>query len=311
MAGRTIGESPGGDLRVIALHGHDVACRVAGEGPALVLLHGIASDSGIWSAVLPGLAERHTVIAPDLPGHGMSDKPRGDYSLGALACGVRDLLAALGVERASLVGHSLGGGVAMQLAYQFPERVERLVLVSSGGLGREVHALLRAATLPGAEQALALLGRIGVLGAGAAAAGAVGRIGLRPSPDIAGIAESIATLADDGTRRAFLDTARAIIDPGGQRVGALDRLYLAAGMPTLILWGARDPLIPVSHAYAAHELMPHSSLEVFERAGHFPFRDDPVRFVTALSDFVASTAPADRDEASLRELLLAGGGTGT
>src|SRR4029453_7765057 len=131
------------------VHGHDVAYRQAGEGPLLVMIHGIAGSSGTWGPVMPLLAERYTVIAPDLLGHGESAKPRGDYSLGAYASGVRDLLAVLGHERVTVVGHSLGGGIAMQFAYQFPERVERLVLVSSGGLGREVHLLLRAAALPG------------------------------------------------------------------------------------------------------------------------------------------------------------------
>jgi len=296
---------PLGEPRSIRLHGHSVHYRSLGEGPALVLLHGITSDSQTWRDVLPGLAERHTVIAPDLLGHGMSAKPQGDYSLGAFASGVRDLLVALGIERATVIGHSLGGGVAMQLSYQFPERVERLVLVSSGGLGREVHPMLRAATLPGADWVLPLLGRAGLLGAGAAAAHALGRVGLHPNADVSGIADGFATLADEESRRAFLHTARSIMDPGGQRVDASDRLYLAAGMPTLIVWGERDPMIPVAHARAAHELMPHSRLEILPDAGHFPFRDDPMRFVAVLNDFIATTVPSESDEAGFRELLLA------
>ena len=127
-------------LHEIVLHGHRVFYRSAGSGPVVVLVHGITSTSATWANVLPYLAERFTVIAPDLLGHGESAKPRGDYSLGAYASGIRDLLLALGHERATFVGHSLGGGVAMQLAYQFPEHCERLVLVSSGGLGREISA---------------------------------------------------------------------------------------------------------------------------------------------------------------------------
>src|SRR5688500_3265578 len=127
----------------IVLHGHRVRFHRAGSGPLVVLLHGIASTADTWAPVAGALARRHTVLAPDLLGHGESAKPRGDYSLGAYASGVRDLLAALGHERATFVGHSLGGGVAMQLAYQFPEHCERLVLVSSGGLGRDIPALLR------------------------------------------------------------------------------------------------------------------------------------------------------------------------
>ena len=154
------------ELREITLHGHRVFFRSAGSGPALVLVHGITSTSATWANVLPYLAERFTVIAPDLLGHGESAKPRGDYSLGAYASGIRDLLLALGHERATFVGHSLGGGVAMQLAYQFPEHCERLVLVSSGGLGREISALLRAASLPGSELVLPFLVDDRVVGAG-------------------------------------------------------------------------------------------------------------------------------------------------
>ena len=141
----------------LTLHGHAVTYRTAGSGPVLLLLHGIANSSQTWENVAPRLSERFTLIAPDLLGHGESATPRGDYSLGAHATGVRDLLTALGIEHVTVVGHSLGGGIAMQFAYQFPERCERLVLVSSGGLGREVHLLLRAAALPGADYVLPLL----------------------------------------------------------------------------------------------------------------------------------------------------------
>src|SRR5437016_6855694 len=146
------------DTREITLHGHRVSYRTEGEGDeVVVLIHGITGTSETWAEAIPILAEEFTVVAPDLLGHGHSAKPRGDYSLGAYASGVRDLVAALGHERATFVGHSLGGGVAMQLAYQFPERCERLVLIDSGGLGSEVNLLLRMATLPGAEFVLPLL----------------------------------------------------------------------------------------------------------------------------------------------------------
>ncbi len=289
--------SDGDDVRVVDLHGHPVTYRSLGSGPPLVLLHGITSSSATWDAVLTGLAERHTVIAPDLLGHGASAKPHGDYSLGSFASGVRDLLLTLGHERATIVGHSLGGGVAMQFSYQFPERTERLVLVSSGGLGREVHPVLRAAALPGADWVLPALARTGALGAGAAAGRLLARIGLDPGADAQGIADGVATLEDADTCRAFLHTARSIIDLGGQRVNASDKLYLAADLPVLIVWGARDPMIPVAHARAAHELLPHGRLEIFERAGHFPFRDEPARFVRVLGEFLAATEPATLDAA--------------
>src|SRR5581483_476137 len=182
------------------LHGHTVSYRMGGEGPALVLVHGITSSSETWNAVAPVLAKRFTVLAPDLLGHGLSAKPRGDYSMGAYASGLRDLLVAVGIDRATVVGHSLGGGIAMQFAYQFPERCERLVLVSSGGLGRTVHILLRAATLPGSELVLPLLTATRLLDAGRWAGGLLSRMGLRVSTDALEMARGHASLADPDAR---------------------------------------------------------------------------------------------------------------
>lgn len=287
----------------ITLHGHRVSYRSAGSGPLLVLLHGIAGSSSTWEEVGGWLERGHRVIAPDLLGHGESAKPRGDYSLGSYANLVRDLLGALGDERATLVGHSLGGGVAMQFAYQFPERCERLVLVSSGGLGREVHRLLRSAALPGAEVVLPLLCSQTTRSAVGRATHWLGRLGLRAGPDLEEVWRGFVSLGDAETRRAFLDTVRGVIDVGGQRVCASDRLYLAEELPILIVWGERDPLIPAAHGRAAHEHLPGSRLEIFPGAGHFPHRDDPRRFVNLLSDFVATTKPARIAEARLRERL--------
>lgn len=290
----------------ITLHGHRVSYRSAGSGPLLVLLHGIAGSSATWEEVGWALQRGYRVLAPDLLGHGESAKPRGDYSLGAYANLLRDLLGALGHERASLVGHSLGGGVSLQFAYQFPERCERLVLVSSGGLGREVHPLLRSAALPGAEIVLPLLCSSGARGAVARATRLLGRLGLRAGPDLEEIWRGFASLGDADTRRAFLDTARSVLDVRGQRVSARDKLYLADSIPVLVVWGARDPLIPVAHAHAAHERLPGSRLEIFPKAGHFPYRDEPRRFVDLLRDFVATTEPARVEETLLRERLRDG-----
>ena len=291
------------ERRTIELHGHPVSYRLAGSGPLLVLIHGITSSSRTWERVLPALAEHHTVLAPDLLGHGESAKPRGDYSLGAYASGVRDLMVALGHTRATVVGHSLGGGVAMQLAYQFPERIERLALVSSGGLGREVSLILRAATLPGSEYVLPLLCAPVLRDAVRTLGRAAGAVGLKPGTDLQGTLEGFASLAAVDARRAFLHTARSIIDLTGQRVSARDRLYLAAGMPTLIVWGEKDPMIPATHGRDAHAEMPGSRLEIFPHAGHFPFNDDPLRFAALLREFVAGTAPAEHDEERIRRLL--------
>jgi len=288
----------------IELHGHPVTYHRVGSGPAVLLVHGITSSSRTWRSVMPALAEHYDVIAPDLLGHGRSAKPRGDYSLGGYASGLRDLLVALEVPAATVVGHSLGGGVAMQFAYQFPDRVERLVLVDSGGLGSEVSLVLRAATLPGAEYVLPLLASSPLRGAGAALGSVLGRVGLRASADVRGMAEGFESLGDAEARRAFVHTARSVIDPAGQRVDATDRLYLAEHVPSLIVWGDRDRMIPVRHGHDAHEHMPNSRLEIFPGAGHFPFNDDPERFVATLHEFIATTEPAAFDDDLVRRLML-------
>jgi pimeloyl-ACP methyl ester carboxylesterase len=294
------------ELKEIELHGHRVAYRSAGSGPAIVLVHGITSTSATWERVMPYLATRFTVIAPDLIGHGQSAKPRGDYSLGAYASGVRDLMVTLGHESATFVGHSLGGGVAMQLSYQFPERCERLVLVDSGGLGRDLSLLLRAATLPLSEVVLPVLASARVLDAGRSVGRLLGRLGIHAGTDLAELARGHASLEDPEARAAFVHTLRTIVDPLGQRVDASDRLYLAENIPFMLVWGEDDSIIPVEHALAAHELVPSSRLELFEGAGHFPHLDEPQRFVDVLLDFIDSTDPADVDPEQWRELLKTG-----
>jgi pimeloyl-ACP methyl ester carboxylesterase len=289
----------------VSLHGNRVHFNIAGHGPPVVLIHGVAGRASQWDQVVQLLAETHTVVAPDLLGHGESAKPRGDYSLGAHASGIRDLLVGLDLKRASVVGHSLGGGIAMQFAYQFPERCERLVLVSSGGLGEDVHRLLRAATLPGSEFVLPLLAHPRVLDAASLIPRALGRIGLRTRPDLTEMARGYQSLSNAEARSAFIHTLRGVIDPTGQRINASDRLYLASKMPSLILWGRRDRIIPVDHAHPAHEGMPGSRLELFDDAGHFPHLDDPLRFARTLEDFFHETEPARLEAGAMRELVLA------
>jgi pimeloyl-ACP methyl ester carboxylesterase len=290
----------GPDVRteVVLLHGHRLSYRIGGSsGPVLLLLHGLLGSGASFGPALEELARTHRVVAPDLLGHGASEKPSGDYSLGSLATLVRDLLVVLGLESATVVGHSLGGGIAMQLAYQFPASVERLVLVDSGGLGRNVSPALRAVALPGAEWVLPAVFN-------PYAARATARL-LRPlqrvtPPALAQVVAGLATLADAEARAAFVLTARSVIDVGGQRVSATDRLYLAAALPLLLVWGGRDPVIPVAHGAALHEQVPGSRLVVFEGAGHFPQVEDPGRFAGVVGDFVATTTaatPAVRDAA--------------
>ena len=294
----------------IYLHGHKLSYRTVGHGPVLFLVHGITNSSSSWAPVLALLGQRFTVIAPDLLGHGDSAKPRGDYSLGANASLLRDLMVALGHERATIVGHSLGGGIAMQLTYQFPERVERLVLVSSGGLGRQVTPTLRAVALPGAEYVLPLLVSRPLVDAGAKVGGWIERIGVRAGSNVAEVAKGFASLQDVEARRAFVHTARSVIEIGGQRIDATDKLYLAAAVPTLIVWGDRDPVIPARHGIRAHEQMPGSRLALFEGAGHFPHHDDPIGVCAAIIDFIDTTAPSQLSEDELRRLLLERGAAG-
>ena len=301
----------------IVLHGHRISYRSAGEQDSVVLLiHGIVGSARQWDPVARILAERYTVLAPDLLGHGESAKPRGDYSLGAYAASVRDLMVALGHRRATIVGHSLGGGVAMQFCYEYPPFAERLVLVSSGGLGREVHPLLRAATLPGAELVLPLIAHERLHGVAGLLGQALLRIGLQTGPDLAEMIRGYASLADAGSRMAFIHTLRAVLDVTGQRVRATDRLYLGELVPSMVIWGSHDPMIPVTHAEIAHKGLPGSRLEIFEEAGHFPQLYDPVLFARTLTDFIETTEPTridftDEDFERLRQLLLSGGGNRT
>jgi pimeloyl-ACP methyl ester carboxylesterase len=289
----------------VMLHGHRMAYRVAGDPglPVVLLVHGITSSSATWDPIIPTLAEHAYVIAPDLFGHGDSDKPRTDYSLGAFATSLRDLLGVLGHEQVTIVGHSLGGGVAMQFAYQYFESCQRLVLVSSGGLGREVSLALRAATLPGAEFVLPVIANSYVRDAGVAVGRLLGQLPVRVRPSVAEVARGYATLADSPARMAFVHTLRSVVEPGGQRVSAIDRLYLAEGRPTLIVWGALDTVIPVAHAYRAHAAMPGSTLEVFEQSQHFPHMDEPIRFARVLLQFLDSTVPIPIDRAMLRKRM--------
>ena len=278
-------------VRTATVHGRSVSYLEAGEGPVLLLVHGIAGSCENWREVVEPLARHHTVIAPDFPGHGASEAGAGDYSIGALAGGLRDLLLALGHERATVVGHSLGGGVAMQLAYQHPEMIERLVLVSSGGLGPEVSPVLRAASLPGADLFISVTAGVGqrigsALGRGLAA------VGLRPNADVAEVARAYASLEDPIRRAAFLDTLRAVVGTRGQRVDASDRLYLAEAVPVLLIWGARDSIIPVRHGEDALRTIPGSQLKVFEDVGHMPQLEAPGRFIAALERFLRETEPA-------------------
>jgi pimeloyl-ACP methyl ester carboxylesterase len=287
----------------VVLHGRHQIYRIAGSGPPIVLIHGMVNSSRHWEDVAMRLAQDHTVIAPDLLGHGDSAAVRGDYSLGAHAASIRDLLAVIGTERATFVGHSYGGGVVLQFFYQFPQRVERIALVSSGGLGHEVSPLLRSAALPGFKGVLAAGAHPRVLEALRSAGDRMRERGSSKGVYLQAIARALRPLEQSGAREAFLQTLRAVIDVRGQRVSARDRLYLLGGFPTMIVWGGRDRTIPEQHGRDAHDLIPGSRFETLPRAAHFPHLEDPGGLATLLRDFIATTEPGWVDDATWGELI--------
>jgi pimeloyl-ACP methyl ester carboxylesterase len=293
---------------VRTVHGYRRSFQIAGPrlgtAPVLWLIHGIGDSLASWDDVLPLLAQRYTVVAPDLLGHGLSDKPRADYSIGGFANGVRDLMVVLGVERATVVGHSLGGGVALQFAYQYPERVERLVLVASGGLGAEVNPVLRLASIPGAAAAIKISSLPVVRRPVTLGSQLLARVGLVDRADVDEIEQVWLGLADKATRTAFLRTLRSVVDIRGQAISSIDRLYLTAAIPTLLVWGSRDPVLPVQHARAAADALPGAHLHVVARAGHMPHKSCPSGFADALQTFCAGSLPARHDPDVWRSLLV-------
>ncbi len=287
----------------IELHGRRVIYRVAGSGSPVVLIHGMLNSSSHWHDVALALAEHHTVVAPDLIGHGDSAAPRGDYSLGAHAASIRDLLAAIGIDRATIVGHSLGGGVAMQFFYQFPQRVERLVLISSGGLGREVSPMLRTAALPGTSALLSLTIHPRVLAALWVGGRRLRERGVSLGVYLQAIARALRPLQTGEARQAFLHTLRSVIDVHGQRVSATDRLYLLEAVPTMIVWGERDNTIPIEHGREAARAIPGGAFETIPGAAHFPHLEEPDALAALLVSFIAATEPGRLEDGDWGSVL--------
>jgi pimeloyl-ACP methyl ester carboxylesterase len=281
------------ETKFIEIHGLRQAVVDEGDGDeVLLLIHGMAGSAQTWRAVLPQLAKKYRVIAPDLLGHGQSSKPRTDYSLGAFAVGLRDLLDELGVESATVVGQSLGGGVAMQFLYQHPDYCRRLVLISSGGLGPDVGLILRLLAAPGAEFVMPVIAPSPVLRAGNAVKSWLSSAGLR-SPRGAEMWSAYSSFGDAETRHAFLRTLRSVVDYRGQAVSALNRLNLRQGLPILAIWGEEDNIIPVDHAYAALEARPDCRLEILPGVGHFAQVEAPDKVIDLLDEFISTTEPAD------------------
>jgi pimeloyl-ACP methyl ester carboxylesterase len=276
------------EMSYLDLHGERIAYRDAGAGEALLLIHGMAGSSATWRAVIPELAKRYRVIAPDLLGHGESAKPRGDYSLGAFAAWLRDLLDELGIRRATVIGQSLGGGVAMQFTYQHRDYCQRLVLISSGGLGPDLNWILRILSAPGAELVLPVVAPQPVLNLGNKLGSWLASAGIQ-SPRAGEMWSAYCSLADRPTRQAFLRTLRSVVDYRGQAVSALGKIHVSHGLPTLLIWGEEDRIIPVAHGYAAHDAVPGSRLEVLPGVGHFPHVEAPTAVVDILDDFITTT----------------------
>jgi pimeloyl-ACP methyl ester carboxylesterase len=294
----------GGELNITITT--TLAYTIAGTGAPLLLVHGLGGDRRTWDQVVDVLAKDFTVIAPDLPGHGASHAPAGDYSLGAHASALRDLLVALGHRTATIIGHSLGGGIAMQFAYQFPDRVDRLILISSGGLGPHVTPMLRAATLPGADTVVAGLARLPetvtrpVLGAASKLPGLLAR------PDAEPLARSLRQLTRPGPRHAFIRTARTVIDWRGQTVSALRHLNQLADLPILLAWGSDDKTIPPAHHRSAVDLLGSPPYIEISGAGHYPHETAAAQLLPAMQAFLTSSTPFRYSESRWRHLLAAG-----
>ncbi|MFI5425781.1 alpha/beta fold hydrolase [Aeromicrobium sp. UC242_57] len=292
------------DVQYVVVHGYRRAFRIAGSGPALLLLHGLACDSSTWSEVMPGLAEHFTVIAPDLLGHGESDKPNADYSLGGYANGMRDLLTVLGIEKVTVIGHSFGGGVAMQFAYQFPDRTERVVLVSTGGLGKEVSPLIRLLTVPGSSMAIAAATALPWRPLVSGGLRSLARLPLSATRDLGEVARIYESLADPAQRTAVQRVTSHVLDWRGQFVTMTDRSYLARLMPVLVIWGRDDMVIPAAHADLAPTEI--SDVHVLADSGHFPHKDHPDRFIQIVTEFIAARGPATYHRGKWRTLLRRG-----
>lgn len=297
--------------QTVRVHGHQRAYAVGGReigtAPVLLLLHGLGCDRHTWDPVWDRLAESYTLVAPDLLGHGESDKPRGDYSPGGYANGMRDLLTILGIDKVTVVGHSFGGAVAMQFAYQFPERTERLVLVDPGGLGREVTVLIRALGLPGYQLGLGLLTLPVLRQLNTGALRALKATGLRDLRDLGEAAAILETLKDSRTRYAVHKLVTGVMDWRGQSISMRDRAYLTELMPLCVVWGQDDRVLPARHARIVSEYAPNAQVTVMADAGHFPHKDHPEAFADLVEEFMASTQPAMYSRARWRRLLKGGG----
>jgi pimeloyl-ACP methyl ester carboxylesterase len=280
-----------GKRRTVLAGGHVLAYQEAGpaDGSVVVLLHGLASDSDTWDRALAPLASHGLrVLALDLLGHGESDKPNSTYLLTDFADSLGCFLDALGIASATLCGHSFGGAIALFFGSRHPERVERVVLVSTGGLGREVHPVLRAAALPVAPAVLRAAMRPGLR-----------RLYRRPglhralrlTPDnLVNLKRAARALGSDAGQASFFASLRGVIAPSGQRTASAEMRAFAERVPTLLIWNEGDPVIPLAHAQAlADRAQQRSRLVVFPNRGHEPHRRNAELFADEVAAFVQSS----------------------
>ena len=286
----------------VEVGGHCLSYLTAGpdDGPVILLLHGLMSDATTWDRALTPLGERgFRVIALDLLGHGQSDKPASGYGLVDFAASISVLLDTLGIERAVIGGHSLGGAIAMQFAHHYPAQTAGLLLVCAGGLGRQVHPILRGATWPGARVVVrtALNHRTARL-----YSRPVVHRALRLEPEaVANLGRMGRALLAPGGRHAFFETLHSVIEPSGQRGSMIKMGYLSPTLPTLIIWSEHDPILPVSHAHDTHDHLPGSRLELFPGVSHEPHRRHAVRFADTVAEFYrppSSTRPDDAHDST-------------
>jgi pimeloyl-ACP methyl ester carboxylesterase len=271
--------------------GHLIAYQEAGppDGPVVILLHGLASDADTWDKAIGLLADRGLrVLAVDLLGHGESDKPDNDYLLDDFADSLARFMDALDIPAATLCGHSFGGAIAMFFGTRYAERVERVVLVSAGGLGREVHPALRAAALRVAPRVLRL-----------AMSPRMRRLYARPGlhralrltpENVTNLRRAGRALGTAQGQAAFFASVRGVIAPSGQRAASEEMRTFAERVPMLLIWSEDDPVIPVAHAQAHLErAKPYSRLVVFPSRGHEPHRRNAERFAGEVADFVLAS----------------------
>ena len=288
----------------VDLNGTQVSYRhFLGQGTPVLLVHGVGSSIDTWSEVYSRLTQTgRSVVAVDLFGHGKSGSGNGDYSLGANATMLRDVLNFLDIDQVHLVGHSLGGGVSMQMFYQYPDRITSLTLIASGGLGIEVGMSLRAATLPGSELVIRVISRPEVTSTLKSVVGVLGIFGVRRHGFDDRLIQTLQDLQDEEKLSGFVNTLRSVIGIRGQRVSALNRLALVNPERTLIIWGDRDPMLPPAHGYALHELLPGSRIVIVPNGGHDPHGDSPELVFNELVDHIERAEVASISESGARSI---------